>query len=277
MRLRLFLVIFGLACSLFIVHGQVQHIENRRIFNDTTGWAGNADFSFSALQNRDLLVNIAARPIVQFKDSANYFLGIVDYNYTFSKDREFANSLLAHLRYNRYFRKNVRWAMWEFFTQGQFNPLLSQRVRALAGTGPRLRIFGNRDYKIYTGGSYMYEYEEIIVDSTIERNHRGSVYLSWFFDPVPGFTFGASTYVQPLLTDFRDFRVSGQYTLRFRVVKRLAFRFDAGFLYDSRPPSQVRNLIFNTSFGVTVDLNRHGLRRNSGPKKKPVKDKQVFD
>lgn len=264
-------------CALHGVHAQIQHIENRRIYNDTTGWAGNADFAFSALQNRDLLVNIFARPVVQFKDSANYFLGVLDYNYTFSKVSEYANSFLGHLRYNRYFRKNVRWAMWEFFSQGQYNPLLSQRVRALAGTGPRLRIFGNKDYKIYTGYSYMYEYEEIIVDSSIERNHRGSAYLSLFFDPIPGFTFGASTYVQPLLTDFRDFRVSGQYTVRFRLVKRFAFRIDVGFLYDSRPPSEVRKFIFNTSFGVTVDLSRQGLRRSSGPRKKPVKEKQVSD
>ncbi|MCG9911089.1 MAG: DUF481 domain-containing protein [Flavobacteriales bacterium] len=242
-------------------YGQVQHIEARRIYNDTVGWAGNIDFNFSALQNRDLLINLGVKPFVQFKDSSNYFLALVEYNYSVGKERVFANAFSTHFRYNRYFRKDIRWIMWEFYTQGQLNPLLSQRVRALAGTGPRFRLFGNKDYKLYSGTSYMYEYEEIIVDNSIQRNHRVSTYIAWFFDPLPHFSFGGSTYYQPLLTDFKDYRISGMYTLRFRMFKRASFKFDVGFLYDSQPPTDVRNFVFNAGAGAGIDLNRLGIKR----------------
>ena len=246
---------------------QIQHIENRRIYNDTTGWAGQIDGNFSALQNRDLLVTLGVKPFAQYVDSVNYFLALGDYTYSFG-DRLYANSLLLHLRYNRYFARDIRWVCWEFYTQAQYNPLLSQRLRALAGTGPRFQILGKRKYKVFSGLSYMYEYQEIIADQSIERNHRGSLYVSWFVSPNTNFVFSGSTYVQPLLTNFSDYLISGQYALKFRIVKRLNFKFEFGFLYDSRPPQEVRNFIFNAQAGVSIDLTRLGKRHKKlrGPK-----------
>ena len=247
-------------------YAQIQHIENRRIYDDSLGWAGRADVNFSAIQNRNLLVNLGVRPFAQFTDSMNYFLALGDYNYSVG-EIVYAHSLLFHVRYNSYFTHRNRWVSWEMYAQTQFNPLLSQRVRALAGTGPRFRLLDKKNYKIFIGPSYMFEYEEIIADSSVQRNHRGSLYLSWFFNPVKNFSFSGSTYVQPLLTDFADYRVSGQYTLRFKIVKRTDFKFEFGFLYDSRPPQEVRNFIFNAQAGIGIDFTRAGLKQKK-PRRK---------
>lgn len=260
-QLHLFLLIIFWNLYSMDVTAQVQHIESRRIYNDTIGWAGSGDINFSAVQNRDLLLNVGVKPFVQYKDSTNYVLFLGDYNYSVGGAKVYAHSLLFHLRYNRYFRKDIRWVMWELYAQSQLNPLLSQRIRAVAGTGPRFRLLGNRKYRIYTGISYMYEYEEIISNMTIERNHRGSAYLSWAFKPLPHFTFSGSTYIQPLLTNFADYRISGQYLLLFKIIKRMNFKFEFGFLYDSRPPMDVRNFIFNAQAGIQIDFTRSGLKR----------------
>lgn len=251
------------------IYAQIQHIENRRIHNDTTGWSGQIDGNFSALQNRDLLITVGVKPFTQYVDSMNYVLALGDYNYSFG-DKLYAHSLLFHLRYNRYFVRDIRWVCWEMYGQTQFNPLLSQRLRALSGTGPRFQIVGKRKYKVFTGLSYMYEYQEIIADESIERNHRGSLYFSWFLQPTATFAFSGSTYVQPMLTNFSDYLISGQYMLRFRIIKRLSFRFEFGFLYDSRPPLDVRNFIFNAQAGAGIDLTRLGLRQ-----RKPAKIKRA--
>ena len=245
---------------LSVSQAQIQHIENKRIYSDSVGWMGNVEANFSAVQNRDLLVNLDVKPYVQYKDTMNYFLGLGDYNYSVG-DRVYAHALLFHFRYSRYLRKDIRWVMWEFYTQAQFNPLLSQRVRALAGTGPRFRLYEDNKYKVYSGISYMYEYEEILADTSIQRNHRGSVYVSWLFQPKPYFMFSGSTYAQPLFTNFLDYRISGQYALLFKVFKRAAFKFEFGFLYDSRPPKEVRNFIFNAEAGIVYNFTNYGKRK----------------
>lgn len=258
--MRRILYAISLLFCLGNLHAQIQHIENRRIYNDTTGWAGSSEANFSALQNRDLLVNLDVKPFVQYKDSMNYFLALGQYRYSVG-DIVYAHSLLFHFRYSRYLVKDVRWVMWEAYTQAQINPLLSQRVRALVGSGPRFQLFENKKYKLYSGLSYMYEYEETISDSSIQRNHRGSFYVSWFFHPKPNFTFSGSTYAQPLLTNFKDYRLSGQYTLAFKVFKRTAFKFEFGFLYDSRPPLDVRHYIFNAQAGIIFDFTGYAVKK----------------
>lgn len=49
-RVVLIVVLF-LSESLF---AQVVNIENKRIYDDTSGWSGALDAGFSAVQNKDL-------------------------------------------------------------------------------------------------------------------------------------------------------------------------------------------------------------------------------
>ena len=51
----------------WLVNSQVVNIENRRIYDDTSGWSGAFDAGFSAVQNKDLLLNATFRPRLQYK------------------------------------------------------------------------------------------------------------------------------------------------------------------------------------------------------------------
>lgn len=236
------------------VRAQIQHIENRRIYSDTVRWAGTTEANFSTLRNRELLVNAELKPFVQYTDSLNYWLLLGNYEYS-AGDRVYAHSLMLHTRYNRYLSKRMHWMASEVYAQAQSNPLLGQRIRALMGTGPRFAVLNRKGYRLFSGISYMFEYEQT-VDYTNFYNHRGSLYLSWLFDPLKTVTFSGSVYGQPLLTNFADYRVSGQLRLLFRIIRRLGFKFEVGFLYDSRPPVDVRKFIFDAEAGITYDFTR---------------------
>ncbi|MCC6701727.1 MAG: hypothetical protein IT221_09385 [Fluviicola sp.] len=69
------------------VSAQIVNIENKRIYDDTSGWSGAIDGSFSAQQNSALFYNLGLRPRVQYKTRKNYFFVLADLSYTASKSQ----------------------------------------------------------------------------------------------------------------------------------------------------------------------------------------------
>jgi hypothetical protein len=252
--LTFLLLTFGLIGS-----SQVVNIENRRIYDDTSGWSGAIDAGFSAVQNKDLLLTGSFRPRVQFKTKKHYYLFLTDWVYSKGAERIYANSGMIHFRY----AYRLGWGRdtvykspwkWESYAQIQYNQLLDQRMRALAGSGLRVKFLDKKGYKFFAGTSAFYEYEDIQSSSEIIEDVRWSNYLSWFIDPKTNFSFSGATYFQPNFSDFNDFRLMGQYALMFRFFKRVDFRIDYTTFYDTRPPENVRNWIFSSSAGVRIRL-----------------------
>jgi hypothetical protein len=252
-------VLFFLGCILcFSVKGQVVNIENRRIYDDTLGWSGAFDAGFSLVDNKDLLLNASFRPRVQYKTKRHYYLFLTDWFYSKGADRVYANAGMAHFRYAfRLNKKNAEkkspWK-WESYSQVQYNQLLDQRLRALLGTGLRVKAMDKKGYRVFAGTSALYEYEDIQSSGIIIEDIRWSNYLSWFLNPKQGFSFTGVTYFQPLFEDFKDYRFMGQYTLSFNVMKRLDFRFEFNTFYDARPATNVTNWVFSSSFGLRVKI-----------------------
>jgi hypothetical protein len=256
MKRVLFLLVFFL--NIQLVLGQIVNIENRRIYDDTLGWSGALDAGFSAVQNKDLLLNANFRPRVQYKTKKHYYLFLTDWYYSKGADRVYANTGMIHFRYAyRLAKKNSTkkspWK-WESYAQIQYNQLLDQRMRALAGTGLRVKAMDRNGFRIFAGTSTFYEYEDIQSSSVINRDYRWSNYLSWYINPKSAFSFSGVNYFQPLWRDLSDFRIMGQYAMNFQAFKRVDFRFEFNYFYDSNPPENVNDLVFNTSFGVRVRL-----------------------
>lgn len=241
-----------------ILLSQVVNIENKRIYDDTAGWSGSIDASFSAFQNKDLLLTGSLRPRVQYKSKRNYVLFLTDWIYSKGSNQVFANSGMVHLRYAYRLGKldsihKGPWK-WESYAQVQYNELLDQRVRALAGSGIRWKFIDGKSYKFFVGSSGFFEYEDIQSTSEIIQTVRWSNYLSWYVDPKAGFAFTAATYFQPNIQDFNDYRLLGQYAISFKMFKRLDFRLEYSTFFDSKPPTGVRNWIFSSSVGLRLRL-----------------------
>lgn len=236
----------------FSLFSQVVNIENKRIYDDTAGWSGSIDGGFSAVQNVDLLYSLNFRPKVQYKNRRHYYLLLSDFVYTRGEGQTYANSGMSHFRYS-YRLKNDPWK-WESYAQVQYNQLLNQKIRSLAGTGLRWEFYDRGGVRFFAGSSVFYEYEELQTENITNDGFRWSNYLSWFIDPGKGWSFSAATYAQPLFSNFRDYRIAGQYTLGFKVFKRVELKMEYSFFYDSRPPSDVRKMVFTSTAGFHIKL-----------------------
>jgi len=249
MRYLILLLLSLSACSVF---GQIVNIENKRIYDDTSGWSGSLDASGSVAQNKEMYYSAGFRPRVQYKTRKHLIFLLSDLSYTASKTQTYANSGMSHLRYAHRLN-NGPWK-WESYLQVQYNELLNQKMRALCGTGLRWKAIDTNNIRVFIGTSTFYEYEELQDEHIINRSFRWSSYLSWMIHLKTGFYFTGVTYVQPNWEDFSDVRYSGQYSLGMALNKHLDFRFETSIYYDSKPPTNVLNFVFSTSAGLRVRL-----------------------
>lgn len=247
---------FFLLATIFFcqnVGSQIVNIESQRIHTDTTGFDGTVEGGFSVNQNNSLLVSATTTAHVQYKTKKDLYMVIGNWRFTNGGTSRFVNDGMAHFRYNHKF---TNWLRLEAFTQVQYNQLLNLRLRYLVGMGPRFKMVDKKYMRMYTGVLYMFEYEHDVSPDTLEYNNRLSTYLSWTIDPNPNFSFIATTYFQPKLTDWADFRISGNYAIKFKAFKRLAFKVEFSFLYDAAPPVGINPFVCNGTTGIVINLRK---------------------
>lgn len=247
--------ILGVFFILFItqVQGQIVNIESQRIHNDTTGFDGTVEAGFSVNQNNALLISATAGSHIQYKTKKDLFMLVGNWRFTNGGTERFVNDGMGHFRYNHKFTK---WLRLEAFTQVQYNELLNLRLRYLVGMGPRFKLIDKKTVNMYVGTLYMFEYENQAITDTLEYNNRLSTYLSWSIEPNPVFAFVATTYYQPKLTDWRDYRISGNYQIRIKAFRRFVFKLDFSFLYDEAPPAGIQKFVFTGTSGLVFNLRK---------------------
>lgn len=248
--MRFFFVIIVLLS--FRLNAQIVNIENKRIYDDTSGWSGSLDANFSAMQNNEMLYNLGFRPRVQYKTRKHYVFFLSDVSYTGSSTKTYANSGMSHLRYAHRI-KNGPWK-WENYAQIQYNELLNQKVRALVGTGLRWKFFDKNNTRFFIGTSVFREYEELQTDKVINRSFRWSSYLSWFIAAKSNWSCSATHYIQPNIEDMKDVRYAGQLAFSMKLNRHLDLRLEGNLFHDSKPPINVRPTVFNTTIGIRVKL-----------------------
>ena len=223
---------------------QVVNIENKRIYDDTAGYSGSIDANLSAIKTKDLLVNVFFRPKIQYKTYKHYYLLLSDLMYSKGGDRIYSNSGMTHFQYAYRVKGPLK---WESYIQLQYNQLLDQRLKLITGSGLRLKVYDKNKYKFFTGISTFYEIEEFVSSHVINKDFRLSQYISWYIDPKTNYFFSGVFYAQPLIENFDDIRIMGQYSLNFHFTKRTDFRVEFTHFYDSRPAVGVLKSNFNSS------------------------------
>ncbi len=232
------LLILGLLPG--IVHSQIVNIEDRRTnFTDSIGWYERADLNFSWTKNTKSIVNMGGSFQVEFQYKKRILLSITKFNYIDIDKSSFVNQGFQHLRYNRLLNN---WLAYEAFGQVQYNEKILLKLRALAGTGFKFSVLNQPTKKVKLGLAYMFEYNEdnnLInpdVDIDVHRDQRASTYLTFYFLLNKSVKIASTTYFQPLLANFNDYRLSTESKLIFDVTKKLKFTNTFSLLYDTRVP-----------------------------------------
>ena len=245
-------LIAAVLCTGVPSHGQIVNIERERIASaDSVGWFGDAGLNFSTSRTTVSHLSLGINTQVQRKGRKSLLLLLTDFNLLNAGDQEFVNNAFAHLRFNTKVSNVIR---WEWFTQIQYNNLTKIDQRWLAGSGPRLKLTPYETAKFYWGVAYMYEYEELIDPALIHRDHRLSSYLSFTLAPVENVTFISTTYVQPLLRDFKDYRLHNENVLILAITGNLSLDIRFQVSYDAAPPEGVPEVIYKSVNGLTYEF-----------------------
>lgn len=231
---------------------QIVNIESQRIQSDTTGWLGNIGTSFLFEKNAVQVLNIGATAHVEYKSKKSLYLFLVNYNFLKGDGQTLNNSFFYHLRYNY---KLNNWLRWEVFTQLQQNRINGIELRFLAGTGPRFKVAGNKKVSLYAATAAMYEYEkEQTVPVVYHRELRSSSYVSLTYDPVKNAEIIGTVFYQPLYSNFGDYRLLNEISIKLKFVKHLSFNASWYYLFDSKPAATIPKLNYSISNGITYDF-----------------------
>jgi len=235
----------GCLCLLLItssLKAQVINIESKRFLNDTNGWVGNADASFNIAQNVSQVLTLATTARLQYAHNRHRWMFLQDLGFVKAGTTNYVNTGFQHLRYSYKIHHLIT---MEAFVQGQYNPVLKLDFRFLTGVGPRFKLLKTENYRIYFATLYMYEYDKVHDHPSRLYEHRLSPYLTFTFVFAKGLELSNTTFYQPSLADFRDYRIADDLVLELSINKYLSFKCSYNLLYDTRQPEGIPTTIYS--------------------------------
>jgi hypothetical protein len=240
-------------CLLFIYisgFSQVVNIETLRKASDSAKWSGSVSLDVSLIKNTNDIFRIANKAHVQYNDKINLWLFVNDLNFQKIEDNSLVNRGTQHLRYNRKVTDRMK---WEVFGQAQYDAISEIDFRGLFGTGPRFKLSEHENYKFYLGTLVMYEHEKAsdVVINRLQKDFRGSTYLSFSLYPSETLSIISTSYYQPRIDKFKDYRLSSNTSVLFKILDDLAFKTTFNYFFDAFP---VTTSIPKTQYELTNGL-----------------------
>ena len=250
--MRYFAFLFFLLISI-TAECQILNAESLRKVTDTSGFSGSMSASFAVKRNVNDFLTIGSDIHIQYKMKDHLVLFKNDVAFQKIEGENFDNSLISHIRYN--YRFHPRMA-WEIFLQGQYNKVNLIDFRGLVGTGPRIKLTTSEKYKFYLGLLAMYEHENVIDGVTpTQKDFRASTYLSFSLYPSDHVTIISTTYYQPRIDKFHDYRISSMSSLVVDLFKNFALKTSYTFTYDAFPAIGIPNSQYDLSTGITYSFD----------------------
>lgn len=247
------LVLIILLFTTSLTSAQILNAESLRKVTDTSGFSGTTTLKFALKRTTNDFLTFGSTIHLQYKMNKNLYLFKNDISFQKIEGEKLDNSGISHIRYNHRFHPRIA---WEVFAQGQYNKVSLVDFRALLGTGPRFKLTESENYKFYLGTLVMYEHEELVDGFTpVQRDFRGSTYLSFSLYPTETISLTSTTYYQPKLSQFSDFRISSQSALLITVYKKFAFAINYTFTYDAFPAIGIPNSQYDFTTGIAYSFD----------------------
>ncbi len=250
--MKFFYAIFLFAFSLSTT-AQILNAESLRKVTDTSGFSGSASLDFSLKRDLNHYLGFSSATHLQYKMNRHLVIWKNDIELKNIEGNKFDNAGITHLRYNYRFHPRIA---WEVFAQAQYNKVSKLDFRGLLGTGPRFKLSDSENYKFYLGTHIMLEQEELDDGITpVQRDFRATSYLSFSLYPTPTLGITSTTYYQPMLRDFSDYRISSQTSLLFKMFNNFAFKTSYTFIFDQYPAIGIPNSQYNLTSGIVYSFD----------------------
>ena len=241
-----------------IIYCSAQEIFNIESLREETDkkWTGSIGLNMGFIKNTNSIFWISNSEYVQHKNSKNTDYWLLYNSMSFQKleGESFVNRGTQHLRYNRKITEKTK---LEAFAQTQYDAISQIDIRLLIGLGPRFKLSNNDScYRIYLGTLVMYEYEKttVTMGKEIQNNYRGSCYLSLNFYPTETIKIVSTTYYQPLIDSFSDYRLSSGTSVEFKIIEKLSFTANFNYSFDAFPVEGIPKAQYELTNGLKYEF-----------------------
>lgn len=248
-RLLLFLFLYAVPCT--CIKAQIVNIESARIQSDTTGWLGTLGAAISLTKNTQQVFAAEGNAHLQYKSDKSLYLILANYGFLKTTDKKLIDNAFFHFRYNYKLNRTVR---WEAFTQVQNNIITRIKSRFLLGTGPRFKIVSAKVFRFYAASLLMYEVEKEKDLPELHRDMRSSSYVSFSIYPNDRIEIISTSFYQPRLSEFADYRILNQSSLKVKAGKRLTVSLNYNYLFDSRPAAGIPETNYSLLTGFEYEF-----------------------
>ncbi len=226
-----------------VINSQVVNIEKKRKDN-AEGFLGAIGLGFHLLDNGSKVIQFTNDIDIQYRTGAHTILLINDLSLMSVDDENIINSGFQHLRYN-YTIRDSSFFTFEALAQHQYNPIKLLARRFVLGAGPRFRIVDMKKVSLYMASPVFYEHESLSDSlSSSSKIWRLDAYITFKWQINENLKFGSITYYQPDFRDFRDYRISSESALTFKITDKLEFNTGYEASYDSDPPENIQKLFY---------------------------------
>lgn len=237
----------------YTVQSQILNVESLRKVTDTSGFSGSVSLNFSLKRDVNEYFSFSNNVHLQYKMNRHLILLKNDIEFKSIEGNRFENAGITHLRYNYKFHPRVA---WEVFGQAQYNKVSKIDFRGLVGMGPRFKLTTSETFKVYLGTHIMYEQEELDDGVTpLHRDFRSTSYLSLSVYPTNTVSIISTSYYQPKIKNFGDYRFSNQSSLLIELFKNFAFKTTYTFTYDETPALGIPNSQYNLQSGFVYSFD----------------------
>ena len=230
--------------------GQIINVENQRFSTNKEGFVGTFDLGLNLIKNTAQILQFNNNVHLQYSKENHTYLLLNDISFVQKEGEEdWLNKGYQHFRYI-YQNKKLG---FEGFIQHQYDKAQKIQFRMLMGAGARWQLVKNDSLQFAMGFSTMNEYENP-VDADPFVQIRLSYYLSCAFQVNENISLSTTNYYQPLLTNWRDYRMSSQTTLKLALNKQFEFKIAGNITFDSQPAEAVPLLNYHVINGVSYEF-----------------------
>ena len=240
--MRILIILFFLPGILF---SQVENVEGMRQ-SDEKGWSGTTEFSFDYNDSEQIDWEFNNTTYLQWDNDSWSLLLLNEINYDRAGGVDFENDGFQHLRVSKHLYPRYT---SETFVQNQFDPVRKIKNRKLFGTGVRMKL----SEKNFIGVSTFYELETLN-NNVVNKDIRLSTYLQLYFDISERIQFLTTTYIQPNIEQFADFKLSTESQLNLEITKNLSFTNTIEAIYDTYPASGVKEFSYRLQNGIKFNF-----------------------
>lgn len=252
--------IFYLAVSLLILCGPLSahaivSMEDIHLGKPPAGFNGSFDLDLSDESGNTEQKGAAVGLKLQWsKDRVIDFI-LMNYEYGEATGVKNKNKGFAHFRH--IIQRDDQLAV-EAFSQASSNEFTNLTLRALLGGGLRLTLGEINDKKAFLLGlGAFYEYEKIDTiypdESETTDTIRGNTYLVIKYHFNDFVSLVSSSYYQPSLNDFSDFRLIEDFSLVSKLNDSLSLKVGLDIAHDSEPPRDIKKT--DTALMVGISLS----------------------